>query len=423
VSTSVESSVAGRKGAAQQREYPLVAFAFLVILCLSYSTNAADRQLFPTLLPSIRTQFGWDLKEAGLLSTFFTLGLAVVGIPAGYLVDRVSRKIVIIAGMLIYSAFTLATIYASGFWDMLVYRVITGVGEGIQMAALFAVIGSFFHAKRSLYMGWMIVAYGVGAFLGPRAGVLLQLSSGGNWQVPFVWFTVIGVVLAAVVWLVIPTSFSESKGPQVTSAVDQAAIAHMPTELWNRNVILAFVGSVICGFSLFGFLSLWSVYARDVLHFSGADIGAAFSFFGFGGLLSFVAGWTADRFRHNIVIAVAFAVLAAVGYSMYNLATTVMVQSLLTFLTGVFGSGFVYTNLLTLLQRSVRPNMVGRASGIFLTSLFGAASVAGYLMGSMVGPLGWGGAAFVELTLFPIIGIIAMLLINTKQLIMVAKKA
>ena len=423
MSTSAQSSSSRAKPASGEEAYPLVAFLFLVLLCMTYSTNAADRQLFPTLLPSIRTQFGWDLKDSGLLSTFFTLGLAVVGIPAGYLVDRVSRKAVIITGMLIYSAFTLATIYATGFWDMLVYRVITGIGEGIQMAALFAVVGSYFHAKRSLFMGWMIVAYGVGAFLGPRAGVWLQVSSGGNWQVPFVWFTVIGVVLAGVVLVVIPKSFSESKGPQTTSAVDQAAIAHMPTTLWNRNVILAFVGSVICGFSLFGFLSLWSVYARDVLKFSGADIGAAFSFFGFGGLLSFVAGWTADRFRHNWVIAISFAVLAAVGYSMYNVATTPMGQSFLTFLTGVFGSGFVYTNLLTLLQRSVRPAMVGRASGIFLTSLFGAASVAGYLMGSMVGPLGWGGAALVELTLFPVIGIIAMLLIDTKQLIMVKKKA
>ena len=422
MSTSAESSSRLRP-VAQTESYPLVAFAFLVLLCLSYSTNAADRQLFPTLLPSIRAQFGWDLKESGLLSTFFTLGLAVVGIPAGYLVDRVSRKVVIISGMLVYSAFTAATIYAQGFWDMLAYRVITGLGEGIQMAALFAVIGSFFHAKRSLFMGWMIVAYGLGAFLGPRAGVWLQVSSGGSWKVPFVWFTVIGLVLAAIIWIAVPKSFSESKGPQAKSAVDEAAIAHMPTNLWNRNVILAFVGSCICGFSLFGFLSLWSVYARDVLHFSGGDIGAAFSWFGIGGLFSFVAGWSADKFRHNIVIAVAFAVLAVIGYSMYNVATTPMGQSLLTFLTGVFGSGFGYTNLLTLLQRSVRPEMVGRSSGLFLTSLFGAASVAGYLMGALTGSFGWGGAAFIELSLFPIIGIVAMLMIDTSKLIALGKKA
>jgi len=139
----------------------------LAILCLAYSINAADRQIFPTLLPLIRKTFGYNLKIAGLLSTIFTLGLAVAGIPTGYLTDRTSRKAVILIGMFVYSVFTLATVYAHGFWDMLFYRAMTGIGEGMQMAALFAAIGSYFHAKRSYYIGWLIVAYGVGAFVGP----------------------------------------------------------------------------------------------------------------------------------------------------------------------------------------------------------------------------------------------------------------
>ena len=91
-------------------------------------------------------------------------------------------------------------------------------------------------------------------------------------------------------------------------------------------------------------------------------------------------------------------------------------------LTGAFASGFLFVNILSLLQRSVRPSMVGRASGIFLTSLFGAASVAGYLMGWLVVHLSWGRSPLVELTLLPIIGVVAMLLVNPSQLI-VAKKA
>jgi len=115
------------------------------------------------------------------------------------------------------------------------------------------------------------------------------------------------------------------------------------------------------------------------------------------------------------------ALLAAVGYSIYNVATSPEVQSFLSFMTGALGSGFVFVNLLSLLQRSVRPQMVGRASGVFLTTLFGAASTAGYLMGSLVGNFGWGTAALIELTLFPVIAIAAMLMVNPKQLIPVAK--
>jgi len=409
----------------------------LAILCLAYSINAADRQIFPTLLPLIRKTFGYNLKIAGLLSTIFTLGLAVAGIPTGYLTDRTSRKAVILIGMTIYSIFTLATIYAHGFWDMLFYRAMTGIGEGMQMAALFAAIGSYFHAKRSYYIGWLIVAYGVGAFVGPRVGAKLAQAAASKapalagiaWHVPFVWFAVIGLVIAAIVLLFVPKGFSESKGPgaakgpAATAAVDESAVAHMPTNLWNRNVIMGFIGSVILGYSLYGFLSLYTTYVKEALKYSPLDAAAAFSYFGLGGFCSFIGGWFGDRFPQRWVIAVAFACLAAVGYSMYNGAALLPTQSLLCFLTGALGSGFVFVNLLSLLQRSVRPQMVGRASGIFLTSLFGSASTAGYLMGWLVTKLGWGRAAVVELTLFPVIGIIAMALVNPNRLIAVKSKA
>ena len=409
----------------------------LAILCLAYSINAADRQIFPTLLPLIRKTFGYNLKIAGLLSTIFTLGLAVAGIPTGYLTDRTSRKAVILIGMFVYSVFTLATVYAHGFWDMLFYRAMTGIGEGMQMAALFAAIGSYFHAKRSYYIGWLIVAYGVGAFVGPRVGAKLAQAAASKapalagiaWHVPFVWFAVSGLVIAAIVLLFVPKGFSESKGPgaakgsAATAAVDESAVAHVPTNLWNRNVILGFIGSVILGYSLYGFLSLYTTYVKEALKYSPLDAAAAFSYFGLGGFCSFIGGWFGDRFPQRWVIAVAFACLATVGYSMYNGATLLPAQSLLCFLTGAFGSGFVFVNLLSLLQRSVRPQMVGRASGIFLTSLFGSASTAGYLMGWLVTKLGWGRAAVVELTLFPVIGIIAMAVVNPNQLIAVKSKA
>jgi hypothetical protein len=108
---------------------------------------------------------------------------------------------------------------------------------------------------------------------------------------------------------------------------------------------------------------------------------------------------------------------------MYNWSTSLQSQSVLSFLTGALASGFVFVNLLSLLQRSVRPPLVGSASGLFLTSLFGSASTAGYLLAVLVGAFGWGGAALIELTLFPIIGIIAMALVDPKQLIAVTKRS
>jgi MFS family permease len=422
MSASGEFAVATGKPAAARAAYSLASVVSLALLCLAYAINAADRQIFPTLLPAIRQAFAYDLKVAGLLSTIFTVGLALAGLPTGYVVDRISRKTVILLAMAIYSVFTLATIYAQGFWDMLLYRAMTGVGEGMQMAALFAAVGSYFHRKRSYFIGWLIVAYGVGAFLGPRVGAMLAQAA-DSWQPPFVWFAFTGLAIAAIVLVFVPKDFTESQGPDQGEAIDQAALDHMPAGLWNRNVSMGIVGSIILGYSLYGFIGLYTTYLREGLGFSQADAAAAFSFFGLGGLVSFAGGWLGDRFPQRWVAAVAFGLLAVVGYSMYNWSTSLQSQSILSFLTGALASGVAFVNILAMLQRSVRPRLVGSASGIFLTSLFGAASTAGYLLGVLVGAFGWGGAAMVELTLFPLIGIVAMALVDPTQLIAVTKKA
>jgi MFS family permease len=422
VSASGEFAVATEKSAARTAGYPLASMVFLILLCLAYAINAADRQIFPTLLPAIRQTYAYDLKVAGLLSTIFTLGLALAGLPTGYVVDRISRKTVILVAMAVYSVFTLATIYASGFWDMLFYRAMTGVGEGMQMAALFAAIGSFFHRQRSFFIGWLIVAYGVGAFLGPRVGSMLAQAA-DSWQTPFVWFAFTGLVIAAIVLVLVPRDFTESKGPDQSAPIDQAALAGMPAGLWNRNVVLGAIGCAILGYSLYGFIGLYTTYLREGLHFSPADAAAAFSFFGLGGLMSFAGGWFGDRFPQRFVTAIAFGLLAGVGYAMYNWSTALPSQSILSFLTGALASGFIFVNLLSLLQRSVRPHLVGCASGIFLTAVFGAGSTAGYLLAVLVEAFGWGGAALIELTLFPLVGIIAMALVDPAQLIAVTRKS
>ena len=116
-----------------------IAIAAIAVLIASYCVNAMDRTLFPLMLTDVRKEFGFTLPQAGLMSTFFTLGMTLAGIPTGYLMSRYSRKTVIQVGIFIYSAATIITVVAVGFADMLFYRAITGIGEAMQLTALLAV--------------------------------------------------------------------------------------------------------------------------------------------------------------------------------------------------------------------------------------------------------------------------------------------
>ena len=55
--------------------------AMFGLLLASYVVNAMDRQLFPLVAPEVRREYGFSLAGIGLLSTVFTLGMAVAGAP------------------------------------------------------------------------------------------------------------------------------------------------------------------------------------------------------------------------------------------------------------------------------------------------------------------------------------------------------
>lgn len=398
---------------------------FLCILLLSFVINAMDRQIFPMLLNWISKAYGFTLKDAGLLATIFTIGLAVAGIPAGFLLDRWSRKSVIVIGIVIYSIFTMATIYATGFWDMLIYRALTGVGEGMQMAALYVIIGSYFYKDKALAIGGMILGFGLGSFVSPWLGAKLMLAT-GNWHTPFIVYTVVGFVIAVIVWIILPRPFCESRGPvkeNNADAANLAAIERVPAEFWNRNLIMVAVAAALLGSSFYGYVSLYTTYLIRALQYTPEAAGIAFGTLGFGSAAtSLIAGWLGDRFPQRWIIALAYVTVVVDGYLMYNTVSSLAGQMACSFVMGAALSGFLNVNCSSFIQRCVRPDMVGRASGVFVTVHFTAGAIAGYLFGLYVEVFSWGMAGIIHLSICPLVAIIAMLFIREDQLFLPAKK-
>src|SRR4029079_5221132 len=136
------------------------------VLIGSYVINAMDRQLFPLVAPDVRREYGFSLASAGLLSTVFTLGMAVAGLPTGFLLARFSRRAVLQTGIALFSAGTALTVVSRGFVDMLVYRTLTGVGEAMQLTVLLAIAANYFAGYRAAAVGSVNFAFAIGAILG-----------------------------------------------------------------------------------------------------------------------------------------------------------------------------------------------------------------------------------------------------------------
>ena len=390
-----------------------VALVMLILVAASYVINAMDRQVFSVVLPPIREDFSFSLAQGGFLSTIFTLGIGLAGVPSGYLLDRYPRKVVMLIGIAIYSVFTILTALALGFLDMSLYRAITGIGESMQNAALFSAVGAYFYSRRAMALGTLNFAYGLGSFFGPLfGGVMLQ--STGSWKLPFYVYGVLGLVFIGIIGFFVTRRFTEQEEPpSVTAAsVDE----RMPERLLNRNLIIGIITAAIVGTSMYGYLGLYPSFLQEELGFTPTQAGFALSMFGLGALMGIPAGYLGDRFPQRWVIIGALVGAIVTGYVLFNLITTPLQHNVLSFLEGMFASGFLFVNVYSLMQRSVKTTIIGRASGAFITSLYVPSALAGYLFAFLVGRFDWGGAAIVQLVLIPLIGIVAMLFLDPSRI-------
>ncbi|MEV6324107.1 MFS transporter [Nocardia sp. NPDC051787] len=388
----------------------VVATGFLV-MAVSFMVNAMDRQVFAPLLPTIRTEYGFSLASGGLLATGFTMGMALAGLPAGYLMDRFSRKTVLLVSIVIYSVGTLITPLASGWGDMLAYRILSGFGEGMQAAALFAAVGAYFNHRRGLALGAITVAFGGGVFLGPLLGVRLATTY-GTWRAPFVVFGLCGLVIALIAAFTVSRRMTERA---VEKTISTGNFDYMPASPYNRNTFALAISSAVGGVVLYGFLGLYPTFLVKQLHLTTAQSALALSFVGFGGAAGLLGGWLGDRVDQRKLLIGSHLALSLIGILIYQVQGTLGWQCVFAFLMGVFGTGFMFPNSNSAIQRAVRPNQVGRAAGLFVTSYYGTAAFSGLLFAALVASFGWRQAGLWQVTVLPLVAVLALVFVRTAQ--------
>jgi predicted MFS family arabinose efflux permease len=367
------------------------------VLLASYVVNAMDRQLFPLLAPDVRREYGFSLANIGLLSTIFTFGLAVAGLPTGYLLARLSRKAVLQVGIGIFSAGTILTVFSAGFPDMLAYRAATGVGEAMQFTVLLAIAANYFAGRPAAAIGWINFCFALGAIVSPVVGGLTR-DAYQSWRVPMLLFGCLGLVAIAVVALTVKPWFSETQGSNERTALGGA------TTVFNRNTALLTLMSVIGGLVIYGYLGMYPTFLRESLHYSSTAAGTVMSAFGIGAMGSLVGGWLGDRWSPRVLLGFAFLCSGGLGYLLFRGSESMKVQMILSFAWGFVASGTIHVNLAGYHVKAVQGGLASRAAGIFVTSLYGSAAVAGYLMGFIAARGGWLRAGEVQLLLLSLVG-------------------
>lgn len=177
-----------------------VKWEVLLLLWMAYLLNQGDRQVFNTVLPSIREALSLTDTSVGLIATIFNLFYAFMVPLGGWAGDRFSRKWVVTISILFWSVATMFTGLANGVFLLVIMRsVATGGGEAFFGPANYSLLGQYHTDTRARAMSIHQTAYYVGVILaGWLAGAIADyfdtLNPGNGWKYSFIIFGAAGII-------------------------------------------------------------------------------------------------------------------------------------------------------------------------------------------------------------------------------------
>jgi MFS family permease len=170
------------------------------LVCSAHFVSHFYILVLPPLFPFIREFYGVSYTQLGFALTAFNVTTALCQTPAGFLVDRIGARVVLVAG-LVLGATCLAIVGAiPSFWLLVGMFAIFGVSNGVYHPANYALLSQLVSNERAPQaFSTHIFAGFLGTAVTPATMLILQQWLG--WQGAFLAASVMGFAVALVIAL------------------------------------------------------------------------------------------------------------------------------------------------------------------------------------------------------------------------------
>lgn len=357
------------------------AFLPIAVLFAINVLNFYDRNVAGALVEPMRREFHLNDTQIGFIGSAFIWLYAIIGVPIGRIADSASRKKLLAWGIVIWTALTASTAFASSYALLVFTRLGVGVGEAACAPTATSWLGDICPpAKRSRALALFMLAVPIG-------GALSFFFSGPVAQA-YGWRAAM-VLAAAPALLLVPVLLTLQEPERGASEIVRKPLERKP--MWDvlRIPTLWWIiaSGALLNFNLYAIGTFLPAFLSRVHHLSlassGVATGVVYAVGGIGGAL--LAGYLGDfitlRRKDGRLLIAAVAALLSVPFASVGILRPVgALFAALAFIALAYAALTMYFGLVySAIQDLVAPNQRGTAMAIYFMAM--------YLCGASFGPL------------------------------------
>ncbi|WP_300019287.1 multidrug effflux MFS transporter [uncultured Roseobacter sp.] len=331
----------------------------LVTLILLTAVSTLSLNMFLPSLASIAVDLDAPYATVSLAVAGYLAVTAVIQLIVGPLSDRVGRRPVLLASLLMFTGASALCALATDIWIFLVFRMLQG-GIITGYALSLAIVRDTTSERAAAgVIGYISMAMAIAPMLGPMLGGLLD--TGFGWRANFYFYMVAGAVLTAVCWVDLGETRPIRTGAHTANPERMRDLLKEPL-FWAFSSCSAFSTG-----AFYMFLTGAPLVAQAQFGVSTAELGVLIGTITAGFMLGgLIAGRLAPKYRPTTMM-IAGRLIACFGTSAGIVAILAGITSPIFFFgSTVFvglGNGITMPSS-NASAMSVRPNLAGSATGV-----------------------------------------------------------
>ncbi|WJE83445.1 MFS transporter [Bacillus sp. DX3.1] len=391
----------------------------IIMLCMGWVVIWMYRTVLTPIFPELQQTIGIHTDmQMGLISSFYFFGYTGMQIPAGILVDKLGKKVVLIPGFTLFAIAAILIGMASNITMIYIGSLLAGIGCGSYYGSAYSLSSENIPAeRRGLSTAIINSGSAVGMGIGLIASSLLVKSLHIPWQVMMFSIAAFIVILIFVFAKVIQETPRKEKGIEQKEKVAKTKSTASMSQLFSIKMISAYVLYFATCYGYYMIVTWLPSFLQQERGFEGVAIGfssALVAITAIPGALYFSR--MSDKFRNKKVsLIIVLELLAAAMLVLTVLAPTSSILLIGLILYGLFGKLAVDPILISYIADSAPKEGYGTSFGVF--NFFGMSSsiLAPLVTGFISDSTGSKVMGFYVAAIILVIGASVFLLANMKK--------